>query len=340
MKTEKTKSKKALKIVIIIVAVICLFLLGIRAYFRLPVAEYYRNSEKSFLIPGISDGAVLQGLEYANGKFLVCGYMSDGSASKIYVVDGKNNSTEKKLLLQKQDGSAYTGHAGGVAVNGKYVYVADGSDKCLYVYLLADIDSASDGGSVKSIGCFSTRVSETDYLSPAFVTVADGKVFIGEFYREENYKTPDTHKIKTASGDENPAIIIAFESDESAPYGISQKISEVYSVRGLVQGMAVTEDRIYLSASYAVAFSHIYTYDKKSPADGGTLSVLGQTAKLYVLDTPVADTKIAPMSEEIVVVNGRLYVMCESATNKYIFGKLTGARYCYATDIKALEGGK
>ena len=152
MKTEKTKSKKALKIVIIIVAVICLFLLGIRAYFRLPVAEYYRNSEKSFLIPGISDGAVLQGLEYANGKFLVCGYMSDGSASKIYVVDGKNNSTEKKLLLQKEDGSAYTGHAGGVAVNGKYVYVADGSDKCLYVYLLADIDAASDGGSVTLAG--------------------------------------------------------------------------------------------------------------------------------------------------------------------------------------------
>lgn len=340
MKMEKTKSKKALKIVIIIVAVICLFLLGIRAYFRLPVAGYYRNSEKSFLIPGTSDGSVLQGLEYTDGKFLVCGYMTDGTASKLFVVDEEKNKTEKTLLLQKEDGSDYTGHAGGVAVNGKYVYVADGSDKCLYVYLLSDINSASDGGSVKSIGSFSTLVSENDYISPAFVTVADGKVFVGEFYREQNYKTLDSHKIKTASGDENPALIVAFEADESAPYGVSQKISEVYSVRGLVQGMAMTEDRIYLSTSYAVAFSHIYTYDKKSPADGGTLSVLGQTAKLYVLDTPVGDTKIAPMSEEIVVMDGRLYVMCESATNKYIFGKLTGARYCYATDIKALEDGE
>lgn len=109
MKTEKTKSKKALKIVIIIVAVICLFLLGIRAYFRLPVAEYYRNSEKSFLIPGISDGAVLQGLEYANGKFLVCGYMSDGSASKIYVVDGKNNSTEKSSFCKRRTAALIPG---------------------------------------------------------------------------------------------------------------------------------------------------------------------------------------------------------------------------------------
>ncbi len=25
--------------------------------------------------------------------------------------------------------------------------------------------------------------------------------------------------------------------------------------------------------------------------------------------------------------------MCESASNKYIFGKFTSAKYCYATDL-------
>ena len=56
---------------------------------------------------------------------------------------------------------------------------------------------------------------------------------------------------------------------------------------------------------------------------------------LYVLDgsTLKGDIKLAPMAEEIVIENGKLYTMCESATNKYIFGKFTSAKYCYATDL-------
>ena len=59
------------------------------------------------------------------------------------------------------------------------------------------------------------------------------------------------------------------------------------------------------------------------------------TVPRYVLDssTQKGDIKLAPMSEEIVIVDGKLYTMCESATNKYIFGKFTSAKYCYATDI-------
>ena len=58
-----------------------------------------------------------------------------------------------------------------------------------------------------------------------------------------------------------------------------------------------------------------------------------------MLDSSVlkTDLKIAPMSEEIVTVEGQLYVMCESASNKYIFGKFTSAKYCYATDLSAYE---
>ena len=39
------------------------------------------------------------------------------------------------------------------------------------------------------------------------------------------------------------------------------------------------------------------------------------------------------MSEEIVLVDGKTYVMCESASDKYKFGKFTGAKWCYATDL-------
>ena len=75
------------------------------------------------------------------------------------------------------------------------------------------------------------------------------------------------------------------------------------------------------------------------PKQEGEITVLGQTVPRYVLDSSVLrkDIKLAPMSEEIVVVDGKLYTMCESATNKYIFGKFTSAKYCYATDLAAYE---
>ena len=67
----------------------------------------------------------------------------------------------------------------------------------------------------------------------------------------------------------------------------------------------------------------------------GSITVLGQTVPRYVMDSSTmrADIKLVPMAEEIVIVEGKLYTMCESATNRYIFGKFTSAKYCYATDI-------
>lgn len=90
---------------------------------------------------------------------------------------------------------------------------------------------------------------------------------------------------------------------------------------------------MYLSTSYGPAFSHISRYT--GTKEEGSVTVLGQTVPRYVLDssTQTAEFKLAPMAEEILVVDGKLYTMCEAATDKYIFGKFTSAKYCYATDI-------
>ena len=74
-KSERAaKGRSPLKIVLIvlisILAFIVVLLSAARAYFRLPVREYYQNSEKTFVIPGLSEGMVVQGLEYdrENGR--------------------------------------------------------------------------------------------------------------------------------------------------------------------------------------------------------------------------------------------------------------------------------
>ena len=42
------------------------------------------------------------------------------------------------------------------------------------------------------------------------------------------------------------------------------------------------------------------------------------------------------MAEEIIFKDGKLLIMSESASMKYIFGNFTGGRWCYATDIDKL----
>lgn len=339
----KTKKKmpKALKVCLIILAVIVglalVLVIGVRMYFRLPVSDYYKNSEKAFVIPGLSDGMTHQGLCYdaQSNEFYITGYRSDGKASQVSVVGRDSGKEVKRLWLANTDGSVFDGHVGGITVNGKYVYVAD--EEGLVVYSRDDIANAQNGDTVRALGLFSTAAGG-DSLKVAFVHATADTVYVGEFYREENYPTPDSHKHTTAAGDNNPALILAYKLDSSAEFGIGSQIEKAYSVPGLVQGMCVDENgRIYLSTSYAVAFSHIYIYD--APKQNGTIAVLGQSVPLFELDSSsmVKDIKAAPMAEEIVIVDGKLYTMCESATDKYIFGKFTSAKYCYATDISKYE---
>ena len=70
--------------------------------------------------------------------------------------------------------------------------------------------------------------------------------------------------------------------------------------------------------------------------------MLGMELPLYALDSGalLEDGVIAPMSEEIVIVDGKLYTMCESASDKYIFGKFTSAKWCYATDVEEFFSGE
>jgi hypothetical protein len=69
------------------------------------------------------------------------------------------------------------------------------------------------------------------------------------------------------------------------------------------------------------------------------MTFLGKDVPVYALDSAslVKDSKIAPMSEEIVIIDNQLYVMCESASTKYIFGNFLGAKWCYKTDLSKMR---
>lgn len=55
-----------------------------------------------------------------------------------------------------------------------------------------------------------------------------------------------------------------------------------------------------------------------------------ENLKLCYLDSgnEVEVIKAPPMSEELVYLNGKIYILCESASNKYIFGRLLRGIIC------------
>lgn len=337
----RTKGKAGKVLVIILVALaalVCVVLLGARLYFRLPVSGYYSASEKGFEIPGLSDGFVPQGLCYdeAADRFYITGYRSDGTASPIYAVDRASGERIKTVYLAGTSGEAFTGHAGGLSVHGDYVYVA--AEGALAVFDLREIDSAEDGATVGCAGLFPVG-DGNDTVGVAFTAVHDGEIIVGEFYREGNYPTAENHKMTTPAGDYNQALAVSyrFSDDADAVFGIDPAPTAVYSLPDQVQGMAFHDGKIYLSTSYGVASSYIYAY-AMDELEETTIDLFGELLPLYFCDagSMVQTAKIAPMSEEIVFVGGKMYTMCESASNKYIFGKFTSARWCYATDMDAM----
>lgn len=326
----------------VLAALVVLVLLGARLYFRIPVRDYYRASERGFIIPDCGRGLVAQGIAYdgQSGRFLVNGYQKDNIASPIYIVAPGARKPDKTIRMALPDGTDYTGHAGGIAVYGDYIYVADGGERRLLVYSRQSVYDAAEGESVAAIGTFETAASDTDYIRPAFVTVDGDRLVTGEFYRNPNYQTPQSHKFTTLAGDYQQALAVEYALDGQARYGIVPAPVKAYTLPDLAQGMCFDGGKIYVSSSWGTAWSHIYQYEESRLQQQGNIALLGGELPLYALDSAalLVDGVIAPMSEEIVIVDGKLYTMCESASNKYIFGKFTSAKWCYATDVEAFFG--
>ncbi len=326
------------------IAVCSIFLLlsviacGFIGYLTFSVKEYYSYSQKTFIFPELNDGFIPQGIDYDSRSdcFFLDGYNSNGQPSPIYLVNKSSNSLTKKVLLAYSDGSDFYGHSGGIKVKNDYIYVAGGKDCCLYVYSYDEVISANDGDKISAIGKFDTAFPNGEKIRVSFIGEYQNTLIAGEFYREGNYSTPQTHKITTKNGDYNQALSIAYEfSDQaSATFGLDTTPVRAYSLPDKIQGMCFDNGKVFLSSSYGLAFSEISIYDAASLVyENDDFGV-----PLYSFDNASLRKKIKvpPMSEELIAVDGKLYIACESASNKYFFGKFTSSKWCYASDISKM----
>jgi hypothetical protein len=359
-KGEKKKLATWKKVVIIVSSVvlaICLALGSFSLYFYIGAKSYYDASVKAFRIPGLSQGFVPQGFDIddEDANFLVGGYMKNGAPSPLYLVHKNSAQTVKVVTLLTEEGKPYTGHFGGVAIRGDFVYVTN--ETSLLVYSYSKIKNPEYTEPIPCLGKISLEYYNEkgilkDYIKTAFVSVYGDTLIAGEFYDGIGYKTHKDHKITTKSGEVNHAIAIEFKLDKSFPLGIEGSKDEngvvipvpqkAYSLPDKVQGLCTFSNKIYLSTSFGLEFSHIYEYTKDLQLvdDDNDKKFLGTPIKVYAFDSNslLHDYKIPPMSEGIVMVDSdELYVMSESASSKMIVGNFFGGQWCYKTKLDLMK---
>ncbi len=317
MKIWKITGKILAWLLGILLALLLVFHLGVTIMYY----DFFGNSDSAFRIPGLTTGFVPQGFHYLEDQqiYLMSGYMKDHSSARIYIRDanGKNYFVE----LRNSDGSAYDEHAGGVTVNGDFVYLPGkmGVD----VFRLSEIMNSK---TVNSIGKIAGEY-DTDCC-----TFYNGYLFVGDFYHPETYETPIAHRVTTPAGDENKAIIAVYKASDTAEFGVDPQPVAAISIREKVQGIGFTEDgQIVLSTSYGFASSYLWFYEPEDSRQG-SVELMGREVPLYYLDSAnlAHSVEMPPMSEEVVCRDGKVYVLFESACTKYKYGNLIRGTHVFA----------
>jgi len=277
-------------------------------------SDYYAIRESIAKNPGLSDGFVCQGIGVTDdGKhILVSGYMNDDSASRIYITDKENNS--RFVTVTDEDGKAYDGHMGGIAVHGDKAYIASG--KKINIISLDRLLSAECGTAV----AFEERISTNN--SASFIYASQDYLYVGEFHDGGKYVTD--HKYTTPEG-ERYAIASRYSYDDLT------KPDRVYSIPNKVQGICFTPDgKIVLSTSYGLSDSVYYVYSEdKCILSENTLD----GAPVYYLDACERQVKGPAMAEGLAYLDGKVITLTESASDKYIFGKFFFAYYVVGLDF-------
>lgn len=288
-------------------------------------SEYYSIKTDICKNPGVSDGFVCQGIcaYEQEEKFLISGYMADGSPSRIYVTDRENNSYYVSVIYGS--GKDFTGHSGGIAISGDNAYIASG-DK-IYAISLLSILSAENGDNVS----ISKIIPVNNGAS--FIYADNEYIYVGEYhdgkaiFTDHPYETPDGTYY---------AIVSCYSVENIEKYHKKNNSiltpDKIYSIRNNAQGICFTpEGKVVLSTSYGIDDTVYYVYNEDDISNSGNIL---DGAPVYYLYDHIQEIKAPAMGEDLDCYDGRVITLTESASNKYVFGKLFFADKIVALELK------
>ncbi|MBP5767141.1 MAG: hypothetical protein J6X47_09190 [Clostridia bacterium] len=337
MKEKKSKKKNGGKVLLTVILVI-LAICAVYSFFclaggRLFYPDFYAAATRVAKIPSMTKGFIPQGATAFEGdtNTVVCGYMQGNGSSRLYVFDEKGRS--KEVILQREDGSEYGGHAGGITAAGNYLYISNASK--LFVLDREEVMNAREGDIVAFKG-------HIEVPCRASFCSSDGEyLYVGDFHTD-GYETEEDHKVQLADGTYHYALVFAYKLSEDGTFGIAtpEKPSYVYSVCDKVQGFAMTGNgNAVLSCSYSLKPSELKIYSVKGGNDSA-FSFNGEEITMMILDSArYVKTVSAPhMSEDAEVRGGKLLICFEGGAKKYGGGLIPFSLFdLYSLDLSKLE---
>lgn len=284
--------------------------------------KFYSSGELSVSIPGCAQDLVPQGIAYLAEEdwMIIAGYSSGSRNSAIVAVDMKTNQVAKEIFLKNTDGTAYTGHAGGVCVTEKNIYISNNEQLLrlsLTAFRAAEASAYLPFDEAINVPC---RSSYCQYN--------DGILWVGEFEYGGEYPTDNSHRIKTADGRQRAwAIGYQLTSETENELKAECLTAEgaipdlILSTTERIQGITVKDGKIYLSQSYgrrnsSSIYRHVNVLERKADAE---VTVLGATRPIWFLDKNSLEAVLIapPMTECLCTIEDAIYVLFESGAEKY-----------------------
>ena len=296
---------KYLKIVfkIIIGILITVLLLFILNYLRLIIdfQTHKNNYQEVFTIPGNTKNYVPQGMAYDENSNIVLqtSYNADGDVSKLYVTDFKTKKLIKDLNLYRHNSTIDTRHVGGIATDGKTVWIT--SDYLVTEYSLSEILN-TDKTFIKSL-------KDTKLPIRGDFSYCDGKeLWIGDFYLKPFYPVPN-----------DTPLLFNYNLD-NLDYNKPQKI---ISLPKMIQGMIITDKNEFIftrSFTYLIR-SSLTTYKNVLMKNSDTYNLNGNKIPYYHFTEKdiISEEKIPTMAEGIFYKDNSIYILFESSSNHYTF---------------------
>lgn len=252
---------------------------------------------------------------------LISHYREDGKPGILSVIDAESGQMVKALDLYKNESTPYTGHAGGVTVSKKHIWIA--SESNVYYFSKDDLLKANKTDKIVFKGLVQTNTRAS------FNAFADGVLWVGEFAQGTSYPTDISHYMTNRDQKEYKAWAVGYKLDPSTDLPNDLKLQAsgpivpdmIISLPDSVQAMYTEKDSFWLSQSYGRNATSDLTRYKHSLSEIPHKTVkLGQTeVPVWFLDTKnkMEKMEIAPMAEGIFKSNGNMYILFESGATKY-----------------------
>ncbi len=292
-------------------------------------SSFTKFASPTYRIPALAEGMIPQGMDIwaDGGLLLISGYFASTAVSPCSVllaVDLSTGNYVGEYYLKNVNGTNHTGHAGGVAVTEKNIYISESST--LLRIPLSSLKAAGAQGDL--------TIAETIKVPvrASFCNCSGGYLWVGDFYYGTSYPTDEYRHMTNNDGNTYYAWSVGFKldasnendlaigtPDPSLPYATPDVI---LSIDQKIQGFAVvSEDWIALSQSYGRKNnSKIYLYrNVLGTAPHTTVTLNGKSIPLWFLDSKVTRKSYTapPMSEGLAAKDGKLYILFESGADKY-----------------------